>query len=215
MEIIQLNIKGMSCASCVAHVEKGIKKADGVDSAAVNLATEKATISYDPALIDLESIMKSVSDAGYEAALPREEESELHDAEKRKELDQLKRHTFIAALFSAPLLLAMVSMLFKTESLHFLHNPELQLVLTTPVQFWIGFRFFKGAWKSLKARQSGHGCPGLTGDLLGLCLQHLYRILLRRSLPSPLLRSFRRDYHPWCFWESTWKREPRVKLQRP
>ena len=159
MEIIQLNIKGMTCASCVAHVEKGIKKIDGIDSVAVNLATEKATVSYDPARTDPESIMKGVADAGYRADLPGGDGDELHDREKQKELKRLKRHTVLAAAFSAPLLLAMVSMLFRIEALHFLHNPLLQLILTIPVQFWIGFRFFKGAWKSLRA-----GSPGM--DLL-------------------------------------------------
>lgn len=156
MEIIQLNIKGMTCASCVAHVEKGIKKVDGIDSAAVNLATEKATISYDPDRADLESIIQGVVDAGYQAGLPREDEDDLHDEEKKKELCKLKRHTAIAAAFSAPLLLAMVGMLLEIEALHFLHNPLLQLILATPVQFWIGSRFFIGAWKSLKA-----GSPGM------------------------------------------------------
>ena len=144
----------------MAHVEKGIKKVEGIDSAAVNLATEKATISYDPEKADLADIMKSVTEAGYEAAIPLGEESELQDEEKKSELRKLKRHTAIAAVFSAPLLLAMVSMLFRIEALHFLHSPLLQLFLTAPVQFWIGFRFFKGAWKSLKA-----GSPGMDPSL--------------------------------------------------
>ncbi len=157
MEMIQLNIKGMSCASCVAHVEKGIKRIDGIDSAAVNLATEKATVSYDPARTNPAEIIKSVTDAGYGAALPGEEKE--HHNEKKRELIQLKRYTMAAALFSTPLVLAMAAMLLKIETLHFLHNPVLQLCLAAPVQFWIGWRFFKGAGKSLKA-----GSPGM--DLL-------------------------------------------------
>jgi len=156
MEIIQLNIKGMTCASCVAHVEKGIKKADGIDMAAVNLATEKATVSYDPDKASVDSIIRSVIDAGYDASLPREEENSEEEAQKRSELKILKIKTLVSALLSAPLLMAMFAMIFKIQSLHFLHNPWVQLALATPVQFWVGFRFYKGAWKSLKA-----GSPGM------------------------------------------------------
>ncbi|MDA3956926.1 heavy metal translocating P-type ATPase [Oceanispirochaeta sp.] len=156
MEIIQLNIKGMTCASCVAHVEKGILKTGGIDRAAVNLATEKASVSYDPEQADVQSIIQSVIDAGYEASLPQEEENGAEEERKKKELKLLRLHTIVAAMLSAPLVLAMVGMLFKIEALHFLHQPWLQLALATPVQFWIGFRFYKGAWKSLKA-----GSPGM------------------------------------------------------
>lgn len=159
MEIIQLNIKGMTCASCVAHVEKGIKKNEGIDMAAVNLATEKATVSYDPARTDVEAIIKSVVDAGYAASLPQGEDESKQEKEKAGELKKLKVHTLISALLSTPLLIAMVAMLFDIKALHILHEPLLQLLLATPVQFWIGFRFYKGAWKSLKA-----GSPGM--DLL-------------------------------------------------
>ncbi|MDC7233747.1 MAG: heavy metal translocating P-type ATPase [Spirochaetales bacterium] len=159
MEIIQLNIKGMTCASCVAHVEKGIKKTQGIDTAAVNLATEKATVSYDPEKTDIESIIKSVRDAGYAASLPVPDDQGDEEKEKAAQLNRLKIQTLISALLSLPLMLAMVAMLIEIKALHFLHDPLLQLILATPVQFWIGFRFYRGAWKSLKA-----GSPGM--DLL-------------------------------------------------
>ena len=156
MEIIQLNIKGMTCASCVAHVEKGIKKTEGIDMASVNLATEKATVSYDPAKSNVDAIIKSVFDAGYEAALPAPEEAGADEAQKKSELKSLKIKTLASALFSAPLLLAMFAMIFKIEALHFLHKPWVQLALATPVQFWIGSRFYRASWKSLRA-----GSPGM------------------------------------------------------
>jgi len=156
MEIIQLNIKGMTCASCVAHVEKGIKKTGGIDMASVNLATEKATVSYDPAMVNVDAIIKSVIDAGYGASLPEPAEEGAEEARKRKELKALKLKTLVSALLSAPLLAAMFAMIFKIEALHFLHKPWLQLILATPVQFWIGARFYKAAWKSLRA-----GSPGM------------------------------------------------------
>jgi len=156
MEIIQLDIKGMTCASCVAHVEKGIKKVPGIDMAAVNLATEKATVSFDPEKTDMEQIIQAVSDAGYGASETREEEGDEAQRAKRKEQNRLRNHTIIASLLSTPLLGAMFVMIFDLEPLMILHNPLVQLILATPVQFWIGWRFYKGAYKSLRA-----GSPGM------------------------------------------------------
>ncbi len=155
MEIVQLNIHGMTCASCVSHVEKGIKKGSGIETAAVNLATEKATVSYDPETTTIDDIIKSVSDAGYSASVPDKNGSE-EDQEKIKEIAALKRQTAVAVILSIPLVLAMFAGIFKLEPLMFLHNPVLQLALASPVQFWIGRRFYIGAWKSLRA-----GSPGM------------------------------------------------------
>ncbi len=152
MEIVQLNIKGMTCASCVAHVEKGIKKREGIDMASVNLATEKATVSYDPDKTDIQAIIKAVGDAGYGASLPSEEES----TEKDGELKKLRFQTAAAAVLTAPMMFGMVLMLLKVDALHFLHRPWFQIILATPVQFWIGLRFYRGAWKTLRA-----GSPGM------------------------------------------------------
>ena len=90
MEIIQLDIEGMTCASCVAHVEKGIKNVSGIDMASVNLATEKATVSYDPATVDIEYIINAVTDAGYRASVysGENDESELKRIQTEKKLSQ-------------------------------------------------------------------------------------------------------------------------------
>lgn len=157
MEIIQLNIEGMTCASCVAHVEKGINKVTGIDMVSVNLATEKATVSYDPKIVEQEDIIKSVLDSGYSAYISDEDDTD--NSKKEKEQNRLKILTIISASLSLPLFMAMFVAIFKIESLMFLHNPTLQLILATPVQFFIGWRFYKAAFKSLLA-----GSPGM--DLL-------------------------------------------------
>lgn len=156
MEIIQLNIQGMTCASCVAHVEKGIKKTSGIDMATVNLATERATVSFNPEETSIDEILESVTKAGYSAYLPNEENKSEDEIKKGKELKKLKNQTVIAGILSSPLVLAMFVGIFKIESLMILHDPTLQLILATPVQFWIGAKFYQGAWKSLKA-----GSPGM------------------------------------------------------
>ncbi|MBN2616884.1 MAG: heavy metal translocating P-type ATPase [Spirochaetales bacterium] len=156
MEIIQLDIGGMTCASCVSHVEKGIKKSVGIDMANVNLATEKATISYDPDQTSVEKIIKCISDAGYTANITNQENESEDDKKKAKQLKNLGIKTIISASLSTPLFIAMFAGIFKIESLMFLHNPLLQLILATPIQFWIGLRFYKGAVNSIKA-----GSPGM------------------------------------------------------
>lgn len=145
----------MTCASCVAHVEKGIDKVDGVDMVSVNLATEKATVSYNPDLIDPDLIVKSVFDVGYGATLSKSGEEDEHEIEKGNELRQLKVFTIISAILSAPLVLAMFVAIFNIKELMFLHNPYLQLALATPVQFVIGWKFYKTAFKSLFAGSLG------------------------------------------------------------
>jgi P-type Cu+ transporter len=158
MEIIRLRVQGMTCASCVAHVEKGIRKLEGIDSAAVNLATERAAVSFDPKRVDVNAIIEGVRQAGYDASV--DDGGSSREAEERKNaLRKLKRLTAVSALLTFPLVTAMAAMILRIEALMFLHDPLLQLLLAAPVQFIIGARFYRSAWKSLKA-----GSPGM--DLL-------------------------------------------------
>ena len=155
MEIIQLNIEGMSCAACVAHVEKALTKTAGVEVATVNLATEKATASINPELVDIEDIIRSITDAGYSATIATEAIDDEQTRRKNKELKTLKTKMILSIILSAPLVLAMFAGVLKIKQLMFLHNPYLQLILATPVQFWIGWGFYKNAWKNIKALNPG------------------------------------------------------------
>ena len=151
MKTVQIQVEGMTCASCVAHVEKGIKGGAGIDMAAVNLATEKATVSFDPSVTTLEDIMGHIEGAGYGAHLASDDEQE----KKKAQIQTLRHETIVSALLSSPLVLAMFAGIFSLESLMFLHNPLLQFVLATPVQFYIGRRFYRSAWKTLRAGNPG------------------------------------------------------------
>ena len=66
IETVQIPVEGMTCASCVARVQKGLSKVEGVTEASVNFATEKATVSYDPAVVDVGGLVATVKDAGYD-----------------------------------------------------------------------------------------------------------------------------------------------------
>jgi P-type Cu+ transporter len=133
MNVVELDVEGMTCAACAARIEKNLNELEGVE-ASVNLATEKATVRFDPAAMALDGVIQRVRDSGYDAQLAREGEIRDHSAEHRR-----ARNAFvIAAILSAPLLL------------HALVPGWLQFALATPVQFWSGARFYRGAWKALR-----------------------------------------------------------------
>jgi len=159
-ETAEYAVSGMTCASCVARVEKGLKNAPGVKEASVNLANERARVVLDPSVTDPKFIENVVKETGYGAELLSGGDSK-HGAKQKEESAQkryykkLKVSFLIAAVLSAPLLLAMFAGLLSIEALSFLHNPFLQLGLAIPVQFGIGWRFYRNGWHSLKAKSPG------------------------------------------------------------
>ncbi|HEX8663323.1 MAG TPA: heavy metal translocating P-type ATPase [Beijerinckiaceae bacterium] len=145
-----LGIEGMTCASCVARVEKALARVPGVVSASVNLATEKATVTHLGG-IPAEALVGAVEDAGYEAApLPADGTAGgTADAAPALAADaRALRHVLAGAVLTVPLALPMLGMLFGR---HWMLPPLVQLALATPVQFWLGARFYRAAFKALKA----------------------------------------------------------------
>ena len=138
-----IEIGGMTCASCVARVERALKRVPGVTAAEVNLATERArvrTVSDAP----VEPLLAAVRDAGYEAR-PIEADAAT-PAEGRHGRELL--HVVAAAVLSAPLLLGMVGHLFGAQ---WMLPGWAQFALATPVQFWLGWRFYVAGWKAVRA----------------------------------------------------------------
>ena len=105
----QLDIQGMTCASCSATVERVVGKLPGVQNANVNLSAETLTLDYDPAEISLQQVVGAVADAGYQAILPVEstieDELERKKAQKAKRLQNMKLRFIISAVFTVPLLI--------------------------------------------------------------------------------------------------------------
>ncbi len=149
-----LDITGMTCAACAAAVEKSVGRLDGVDNAAVNFATEKLSVEFDEGKLEVGEVIKAVRDAGYGAELASEGSREGREAERERELKRLKYTFIISAVLSFPMLLAMILHFLGASALGFLHNGYFQLALALPVQFVIGFRFYRGAWHSLKSRSA-------------------------------------------------------------
>ena len=145
-------IKGMHCASCVLTIERSLKKVEGVNNATVNLATEKATVEYDPNKVTDEVLESAVANVGYKALIQEEIQSEDQEKiRKLKELSTLKIKV-IGSLFLGGLVLwgSFPGLINSAPSM--LKNFWIQLLLATPVQFWAGWEFYRGTIGSLKHR---------------------------------------------------------------
>jgi P-type Cu+ transporter len=147
----ELSIAGMTCASCVGRVERALTRVPGVLDASVNLATERARVRSAGAP-DLDRLLAAVDAAGYTAQHLRAGDSgdDLRAAGSARPWgSQEARHVLIASLLTAPLVLPMLGMLFGQ---HWMLPGWMQLLLATPVQFWLGARFYRAAWKAVRAR---------------------------------------------------------------
>lgn len=143
-------IKGMHCASCVSVTERALKKTPGVKDAVVNLATQKASVTYDEANCTPEQLASSIAETGYTLDL-EEKNEELREEEKKKELADLKVKV-IASLTSGALLLWGSFPGLMSTAPAILQNPFIQLLLALPIQFWAGLDFYKATIPALKNR---------------------------------------------------------------
>ena len=153
---IELGLEGMTCAACAARIEKALRRIPGVE-ASVNFATESASATL-AAAVEPGQLLAAVERAGYHAVLRRDAAAEraADRARKAAAYAELRRETWIAAALTLPLLAQMIPMLATGDWLgsaraHAEWLPRwLQLALATPVQFWIGRRFYLGAWHALR-----------------------------------------------------------------
>jgi len=140
-EQLTLPVRGMHCAACVGKVESALAGVPGVETASVNLATERATVVFDLARADVGTLQAAVAAAGYELAeapMPRGGEAEAREQAAR-ELEQrrLGRRWRLGALLSVPLLVGGMPDFFPWAPA-WLRDPWVQLGLATPVQLWVG-----------------------------------------------------------------------------
>ncbi len=141
-------IEGMTCAACSARVEKALQKVDGVVNASVNLSTNKATVDYASGSVEESFLVKTVEKAGYGAEVEKDENRDKDKDIREKEIKSLQRSFIIALIFTLPLFSAMFFHMAGQDNL--LTNGYVQLALATPVQFFVGYRFYKGAFNSLR-----------------------------------------------------------------
>jgi len=152
---IELGLTGMTCAACAARIEKVLNRVPGVQ-AAVNFATEVATVGFDPATATPAQLIEAVTRAGYGASVRRDSDAQRagDKARKKRDYEALRRDFVVSAILTIPLLAQMVPMLasggwFDPAHADFIPRGW-QLALATPVQFWIGRRFYVSAWHALR-----------------------------------------------------------------
>ncbi|MFC1947788.1 heavy metal translocating P-type ATPase [Chloroflexota bacterium] len=136
-------VRGMTCAACVARVEEALSGVPGVVSASVNLASEKATVEYTEGT-SISDLKAAVHDAGYELGSEAETLEDVTAASQR-ELRGVRNRFITAAVLAAAIMLLMWLPDFTGKK-------YLLWALATPVQFWAGLRFYRGAWGALKHR---------------------------------------------------------------
>ena len=147
-ETVELALGGMTCATCAGRIEKQLNKLPGVE-AVVNLAAERAHVRYAPGEVDVGRLIAAVVKTGFTAAVST---ADTRADEKAKKLaiyhDELRRF-WIAAALTLPLV-AQMAFMFGAQSHADVIPRWLQLLLATPVQFWIGWRFYVGGFNAIR-----------------------------------------------------------------
>ncbi len=151
-----LSITGMHCASCSALITRKLKKTAGVEDASVNLATAKARIKFDSNQVHEHDLIKAVESVGYKAEVHDPHAHHGVDSDRKRQDDEIAdyRTKFFSGLaLSLPMMAFMVLSFLPNISVHTALMPYMgivSLVLSTPVQFWLGSGFLKGFWSSIR-----------------------------------------------------------------
>ncbi len=152
---IEIPVQGMQCASCVQNIERALLTKRGIAKASVNLATERVKVEYLPSEISLVEIKNVIEQAGYKVLdIPSEEESE--DVERRireREYKKLRLKFFVGLFLGLIIFLGSMPDLFPWVP-DLLNNFFVLWILATPVQFWIGWQFYRGGWGAFRHRNA-------------------------------------------------------------
>jgi Cu+-exporting ATPase len=177
-----LPITGMTCASCVARVERALKHVPGVLKAEVNLATERATVTVLPGSGVRERLEEAVRDAGYgvtqtpagDGSSATEAALDAEQAARRAEYEALRRKVVIGAVLSVVIFAGTMQHHWFPFLPDWMNNGYFLWALTTPVQFWVGARFYRGAWAALR-----HGAADMnTLIAMGTSAAYFYSVLV-------------------------------------
>jgi P-type Cu+ transporter len=158
-EHLDLPLLGMHCAACAGRIERALSQAPGVASASVNFGTARATVNYDPQQTNPPALREVVRQEGYDAIVPEPSAGttpeEAATQAQEAEYHHLQVRLIVAAVLTLPLVVLAMGEHFVPSLarwLDFPGRPWLELLLTTPVMFWAGWRFFAGAWNAARHR---------------------------------------------------------------
>ena len=193
-ERITLKVDGMSCALCALRIEKGLNEVDGVSGANVNFATEKVSLEYDNNKLEINAIKELISSLGFSVLNPEENNQGRRKSwagSGSNETTRLRTSLMVSAVLSIPMILMMlipaVTWILSglaewtnwygltdvldniTMSTLFLHNWKLQLIFATPVQFVIGFRFYRNSFYALKNKSANMDLLVVLGTSAAYC----------------------------------------------
>lgn len=159
MDTITLKLRGMSCAACASNIEATVRAVPGVAVCNVNFGAEQAVVTYERSLTDVATIQQAVNGAGYTAVPLQDDVLAPEDEAERRSRQaahrQLSRRVWVSGTLSAVLVLGSLPMMTGLPIPFipaWMHAAWFQLLLTIPVLFWAGSRFFRNAWKALKRR---------------------------------------------------------------
>ncbi|WP_313805099.1 heavy metal translocating P-type ATPase [Cytobacillus sp.] len=156
-EKVELVLTGMTCAACATRIEKGLNKMEGVLSANVNLALEKAAVEYNPSIVSPAEMTQKVEKLGYGASVKSEDNEKETIDHRLKEIERQQGKFIFSLILSLPLLWAMAGHFSFTSFIYVpeaFMNPWVQMALATPVQFYIGKQFYVGAYKALRNKSA-------------------------------------------------------------
>jgi len=147
---VSLPVTGMTCAACAANIERALTKLPGVGAVGVNYATNRATVTFDPAVLTIPAIVETIRDVGYDVLAQGGRDSEfgnLEDLEQQARDQEYRTLRFKLILGTA---LAIPVVVLGMAHVHFPGVNGVQLALSAPVLFFCGWRFYRGAWKAVR-----------------------------------------------------------------
>jgi Cu+-exporting ATPase len=204
---VSLKIYGMTCSACTSTVETQLGAMPGIHSVAVSLATETASVSYDRTLIGPREMVERIEELGFDAMLAADESdlTQKLSLQRTKEIQEWRTRFRISLSFAVPVFF--ISMVFPMIPLTrpivnfklfrgFFLGDVLALILTIPVQFWLGKRFYISAWKAIKHKSA-------TMDVLvvlGTSAAFFYSVF---TMLFTFLFSSDPDFHPSVFFDTS------------
>ncbi len=151
---VQIPVTGMTCANCAGNIERSIKKLDGIETVSVNLATERADVAFDDARVSMNDIVARIAHAGYGAVIPDDDAPDAESTARDAEVRDQTRKFYVGLAFTLPLFT-----LSMGRDMHLMgswaHLPAMDWlfwVLATPVQFYTGWDFYVGGFRSVRNR---------------------------------------------------------------